>query len=312
MPNNNEKIKNLLLIEEKLAPIMPDYLTALRIRYEWINNARSEYLKLKRTINSVSSEMARIAKRVEKRELELTNLVLQIKKESIELLDNNPDISSEGKRGLEELSVLTQNDFTENYSETMITYIKKHVKVSKRRLLYLLRKRHSASLKYSLSSTLASYFSKQLQLLVNEYMQGSFKRFSADECITNLKLIIKKMSDNGFQDQAEKLKAVNIESWKEPPRPNSDEIVEILHNARQPDLYINRGYTVLEYVRPVYKSMNYFHRSLREKREYVGTKNAYYRFLQSLDELNEYYCEHYVQAEGRPANYHGHYAGEKP
>ena len=312
MPNNNEKIKNLLLTKEKIAPIMPNYLSALKTRYEWTNTARSEYFKLKRTINGVSAEMARIAKKIERKEAEFNDLVLQIQRESAELLDNNPDLTNEGKRGLEELSELKQADFTEDYSETMITYIKKYVKVSKRELLYLLRKRHSASLKYSQSPILAKRSSRQLKLLVDDYMRGSFKQFSADECITNLRLITRKMSDNGFQAQAENLQNINIENWKEPSRPDSSELIEILHNVRQPDLYINRGYTVLDYVRPVYKSMNYFHRALRESREYVGTKNAYDRFMQKLDALDEYYREHYVQAGGKPANYHGHYAGEKP
>lgn len=312
MPNNNEKIKNLLMTKEKLAPLMPNYLTALKKRYEWTNNARSEYFKLKRTINNVSSEMARMAKTAAKKEDEFTNLVFQIQRESAELLDNNPDIEFEGKRGLEELSELSISSFTEDYAEAMSAYIKRYVKVPKRRLLYLLRKRHSASLSYSLNPELARRLSRQLKLLIDEFMQGGFKRFSANEFITRLNPIIREMKDNGFHDQVEKLNYIDVDQWKEPPRPNSGEIVEILHSTRQPDLYINRGYTVLEYTRPVYKSMNYFQRSLREKREYVGTQNAYNRLIQAIDALNDYYHAHYVQVGGKPTNYHGHYAGEKP
>lgn len=314
MVNNNEKIMNLLLVKENLNPIIPGYLDALKKRYEWTKNARSEFFKAKRTINALSVEMARNAKKYERQDEKITETVAAIRKESIRLLDDNPEISHEGKRGLEELSELKVNNFTQDYAETMVVYIKKNVRVSKRKLLALLRKKYSATVINQERIILAKQLAKRLNSLLITYMNRGYKQFELIAFVEDATLIVKEMKDNNFQDQADELQEVvnRLNNWQEPARPNPEELIEVLHEARKPDMYVKRGYTVMNYTRPVYKNMNYFHRALREKREYVGTQNAYKRLIDKLDDLEAYYRQHYVQAGGKPSNYHGHYAGEKP
>ena len=315
MVNNNEKIQNLLRIKADISPLMSKYLTDLQTRYEWSKEARSQYFKIKRKINSVANSLLRVAKSEAKQSMDYDNLGNQVHEESVAILEEDTDdeISSLGKRGLEELTTVSRSEFTADYAETMHAYIKKHVSIPKRRLLYLLRKKASAKPVNQERITMAKKLASQLQQLSSNHMSKSYKEFSISEFIENLNIILKRLNTYGFNEQTSQLQTISqISEWDEPKYPNSEEIIEKLHEIRNPSMYIKRGYTVLEYVRPVYKNLSYFQRALREGREYIGTNNAYNRLLSALNELEGYYKAHYVQAGGKPKNYHGHYVCEKP
>lgn len=293
---------------------MSRYLKQLQERYEWSKQAKSNYFKIRRRVIAVSNQINKLAKKEAKKDQEISNLTSQVKDEAAALLndDINNEITIMGKRGLEELESISESEFTSEYAESMHIFIKKNVKVSKRRLLFLLRKRANTkpvNQEYVLE---ANNLAKRLRLLAESHMSKSYKEFSPVSFSNDLNSLIRNDSFD-FQDQMAVLQnLVSLDDWNEPERPNAEEIIEILHSIRQPAMYISRGYTVLEYTKPVYKSMSYFQRALREKREFVGTANAYERLISNLDALEGYYQSHYVQAGGKPKNYHGHYAGEKP
>lgn len=315
MVNNNEKIQNLLRIKTDISPLMSEYLADLKLRYEWSNEARSQYFKIKRKINSTANDLLRIAQRETKNSEDYDNLVVQVHEEAAAILEEDIDseINPLGKRGLEELITISKAEFTADYAETMHTYIKKHVSIPKRRLLYLLRKKASTKPVNQERIIMAKKLALQLQQLSTDHMSKSYKEFSVSKFTARLSVIIKQLKLYRFNEQASQLQNISqISEWNEPKYPNSEEIIEKLHEIRNPSMYIKRGYTILEYVRPVYKNLSYFQRALREGREYIGTNNAYNRLMSALNELESYYKAHYVQAGGKPKNYHGHYAGEKP
>lgn len=314
MVNNNEKIQNLLQIKTDISPLMSKYLTDLKLRYEWSREAKAEYFKIKRKIKIVSNNLIRLAKRESQKAIEEDNLLVQVHEEAAAILEEDIDnkISSLGEKGLEELITVSRSTFTADYAETMHTYIKKHISIPKRRLLYLLRKKASAKPVNQEKIIMAKKLALQLQQLSTDHMSKSYKEFYVSEFTARLSVIIKQLKLYRFNEQASQLRNISqISEWNEPKYPNSEEIIEKLHEIRNPSMYIKRGYTILEYVRPVYKSLSYFQRALREGREYIGTNNAYNRLMSALNELEGYYKAHYVQAGGKPKNHHGHYAGEK-
>lgn len=313
MPNNNEKIKNLLLCRDNLTPLMEVYLDQLKKRYEWSREARTSFFRVKRIIFSISSDLKKEAKKEEKKADLINELILEIRRESAEIIDNfQSQISPDGIKGLSELSELTRRNFTVDYADTMHGFILRNVNVPKRKLLYSLRKRANIDYANSERIRVAEWASEQLTLLADNYMGRSYKGFKHGEFASELKKILTVLQKFSFFTQSERLHEILRweNDWNEPEYPDTEDIVDVLHAARQPSMYIRRGYTVLEYSRVVYKSMNYFHRAVREKREYIGTKRAYNRLIDALSALGSYYNSQYVQGGGQPKNYHGHYAGE--
>ncbi|HGO4018600.1 TPA: hypothetical protein ACK1AU_002714 [Staphylococcus aureus] len=54
------------------------------------------------------------------------------------------------------------------------------------------------------------------------------------------------------------------------------------------------------------KELSYVRRALLEKREFIGTNNAFNRIKIAFDELSGYMYERFHQLGGLPENYHGH------
>lgn len=312
MAYNNEKIQNLLAITDEIDPLMQKYLDGLKRRYEWSQSARAEYNRIRKDVTNIANELQRYSKKGQRVEDTLNNLALSVRNEASSLNDIYIDeVDTKGERGLEELSELRMSDFTVDYAETMHSYIKKNVPIKKGRLLALLRKRVNVKTIDTEKFEVAKKIGRQLEEVANEYLKKGYKHFSSSEFAANIAPIVRKLQANDFSEEASQLQQTNLMLPEEPERPNNQEIIEILHKARSPAMYISQGYTSPMFVRPVYKDMNYFQRALRENREYVGTENAYTRLKLSLSDLYEYYTAFYVQAGGTPRNYHGHYAGEK-
>lgn len=316
MANNNEKIKNLLNVKATLEEQVNVYLDQLKVRYEWTQAIRSAFFATRRSINDVANNLKRISKKELKKDTSFETLVTRIRSEAARLNQKYEDIVGSTERGLDELTSLSANDFTVKYADNMNAYITNQItEFSTRRLINLLEKRAIISPPDQEYIAKLQSFSIKLRQATQDHMKG-FKRFFEDDNLEQLRSIILPITNElaaiNLGEEASKLnEALNsLDLKSEPSRPNPEEIIDILHETRSPTMYISRGYTVLEFVRPVYKSMNYFQRSLREGREFVGTKNSWDKYISALDSLEEYYYTHYVQAGGRPRNYHGHHPGE--
>ncbi|UQS83584.1 hypothetical protein [Bombilactobacillus thymidiniphilus] len=93
--------------------------------------------------------------------------------------------------------------------------------------------------------------------------------------------------------------------------PEGTEIINYLHQIRKRTMYIKRGYTILQYVQPVYKALTRLRRGVVKQSGYKAMSNAWQAYLKAFDDLQTYYEQHYLQAGGTPRNYHGHSAHEK-
>ncbi|UQS82797.1 hypothetical protein MOO45_03915 [Bombilactobacillus folatiphilus] len=93
-------------------------------------------------------------------------------------------------------------------------------------------------------------------------------------------------------------------------RPQAGELVTIIHAIRHRNMYIKRGYQILKYVQPVYQALTNLRTALVQGAKYLRTLHAWQKYQQAFQNLDKYYRMHYVQAGGRPRNYHGHRSGE--
>lgn len=311
MANNNEKILNLLQTGEQLKPLAAEYLNQLNRRYEWMQEARSRFFAARRQLNTASRELRREAKKEKKNEDLLQSLTGMVVKEASRLYEQYTDKFGRSERGLAELVLLTPDAFTTSYADSMSAYIVKNIKtIRTRRLLSMLEKRDGIKAPDYARATELMASSRELKRMIETNMQG-YKQFYENNGIdilnSEVQLVVDKIEDLDANEISSSIhNAISLlQDNPEPERPDGKEIVELLHATRSPQMYISRGYTVLEYSRNVYKSMNNLQRALREKREYIGTKNALERYLNSLDLLMEYYHKSYVQAGGTPRNYHG-------
>lgn len=316
MANNNEKIQNLLSSKTILEDQVNTYLDQLKERYEWTQTIRSAFFAARRSINDVANDLKRISKKELKKDTSFETLVTRIRSEATRLNQKYEEIQGITERGLDELASLSANDLTVDYADTMNAYITNQItEFSTRRLINLLEKRNNIAPANQEYIDRLQSISVNLKQVTQEYMKG-FKKFFEDDNSEQLRSVISPISNElaamNLGEEASKLNdaLMSLDLKSEPLRPNPEELVDILHETRSPAMYISRGYTVLEFVRPVYKSMNYFQRSLREGREYVGTKNSWDKYISALNSLEKYYYTHYVQAGGKPKNYHGHRAGE--
>lgn len=140
---------------------------------------------------------------------------------------------------------------------------------------------------------------------IKYYSQGitAFREFDPEDVIHDLNNL-KEWCEGYEVDDSGLDYLISIMEIEEemPDKPDPTDILELIHDARNPIAYISRGYTVLEYYKPYISAMNHLRRVLREKREYRSVLNATNRLEKAVSELDAYYREHYLQAGGMPRN----------
>ncbi|MTE03654.1 MULTISPECIES: hypothetical protein [Lactobacillus] len=315
MANNNEKIQNLLEAYSEVTPLMNEYLQKLQDIYTYKNNARSDFFTLKRDLNNVVQTL-RVIARKEKRKVERLDFLLKsAKREAAQIEDKYiENVDKRGSKELQELLALNISEFSEAYAEQCILYSRTKLRglgISKMNS-YLTTRVEMGAINFE-KSNIAKQLAVKLSSAVNGNM-SSLKKFSMETLKSDLEPITLALSDFGFVAEAENIKlSVQFSSLDYrimPERPKSDDISEIFHSRRAQNMYIRRGYTVLNFSRPVYKSMSYLERALAENREYVGTKNAFDKYRAAINDLENYYYSSYVQVGGKPKNFHGHHPNE--
>ncbi|HHE2453980.1 TPA: hypothetical protein ACO6XL_003066, partial [Enterococcus faecium] len=140
---------------------------------------------------------------------------------------------------------------------------------------------------------------------IKYYSQGitAFREFDPEDVIHDLNNLKEWCESYGVDDSGLDYLISIMEIEEEmPDKPDPTDILELIHEARNPIAYISRGYTVLEYYKPYISAMNHLRRVLREKREYRSVLNATNRLEKAVSELDAYYREHYLQAGGMPRN----------
>lgn len=315
MKNNNEKILAIFTAMNDLDPLMNDYLSSLKKRHNWSKEVQAEFFSMKRTLHQVSYALDKISRSEKRKEKKLEELTLRVRKEASRLNELYiENVDKKGERGLEELMDLKQVDFTPKYAESMRSYLVRPLRgINHSRLNYALERRKELQ-EINIEREIAvTKLSRRIRSISSQQMK-SFKRIKLNRLKNYLHPLIVEMERYGINDQVNTLnqKIINVDDarFDRPKRPSYKKITSILNYMVSQDMRIVRGYTVMDNAIPLYESLNHLRSSIWSKREYVGTYNAYESFRKQVSELERYYRKSYVQAEGSPKNYHGHYANE--
>lgn len=315
MANNNEKILVILNAMNELDPLMNNYLLILKKRYTWSKEAQADFYSIRRSLHQVSSNLEKIVRQEKRKEKQLEELTLKVRKEA-EILNDYyiENVDKKGERGLEELMDLKQVDFTPRYAGSMKTYLTRVLRgINHSRLNYALERRQELK-EANIEREEAIIRVSQRLKAISARQVRSLKTIKLEHLKDELHPLITEMKRYEINDQIDVLnnKIMRIDNYRfdRPPRPSYKEITAILNSIIAQENRIVRGYTVLDYAIPLYDSLNHLRQSIWAKREYVGTLNAYEAFKRRVVELESYYKKSYKQANGKPKNYHGHYAGE--
>lgn len=315
MVNNNEKILVIFAAMSDLDPSMNEYLDDLKKRYTWSKEAQAEFFSMKRTLHQVSYDLDKIARFEKRKEKKLEDLTIRVRKEAKQLNEfYTENVDKKGERGLEELIDLKQAEFTPEYAENMKNYLKRPLRgINHSRLNYALERRKELQEANIEREIVANKLSRRIRSISSQQMK-SLKTVKLSRLKSYLHPLIVEMKRYEINEQVNTLnqKVMNVEDnrFVRPERPSYKKITSILNYLVSQEMRIIRGYTVLDHVIPLYESLNHLRRAIWSKREYVGTYNAYDAFRKQVIELESYYHKSYVQAEGDPKNYHGHYANE--
>ena len=88
--------------------------------------------------------------------------------------------------------------------------------------------------------------------------------------------------------------------------PKTQPLLAVIHAIRKPQYYVKRGYTVLQVVQPVYAALTRLRQNITNQARYRGMSNAWQNYQLAMQDLRQYYQEHYWQSGGTPHNFHGH------
>lgn len=317
MANNNEKILNLLSNQSEIKALSKVYLEQLRVRSEQKSEIKSNYFTVRRSLNSLNQKIDRKIKSIEKYLAKRETLFVEIKAHASNMSSQFEDDGGKLNKVLEELLEASYDEFTIKNASGWSEYLRKESSSKYRRIIQLLSKVDDA--KYNREDTLnLSKISSQIEKILENNMKSQKKYLNKNrdkELSSSLQNIkFPSLTDGGYLQelQTELTRISNSILIEEiTPYPDTTELEELFHGIREPNLYIKRGYTILEYVKKIYSSMNRIQRNFREQREYKGAKNGFDKYFSAINDLQKYYNTKYVQAGGKPKNYHGHRAGER-
>lgn len=317
MANNNEKILNLLSNQSEIKALSKAYLDQLKIRSEQKSAIKSNYFNVKRSLNSLNRKIDRKIKSIEKYLAKRETLVIETKAHVNNLSNQLEDNGERLNKALEELTEASYDEYTLKNALDWSEYLRKERSSKYRRIIQLLSK--TDDVKYNREDILnLSKISGQIEEILENNMKSQKNYLNQNggkellSSLQNIKFFF--LNDEEFlQELQTELSRISNSVLIEEitPYPDTTELEELFHGIREPNLYIKRGYTILEYVKKIYSSMNRIQRNFREQREYRGAKNGFDKYFSAINDLQNYYNSKYVQAGGKPKNYHGHRAGER-
>lgn len=290
--NNNEKILHVLETYEILVPKLEKYLEILEQRYDWLSKQRADYTELAMNLNKVKVEINRL-KRQKSKNQDLYNEAIKEVKQTIAEDEEIGIVNVDSISSLDQMLRSKKYDFNiiENAKSDLPTNSKLYSildQLSKADMIFVADEDFNNFLEY------LEYYTKGLR---------HYKSLPKEDVINDLKMLSEWCESNDI-DYAELEYMINVISITEdyPEKEGADLLLDLLHDARTPDAYIKRGYTVLEYYQPIISAMNNLRRVLRESREYRSVSNAVNRYKTSVENLRTYYETKYLQAGGMPDN----------
>lgn len=309
--NNNEKIINLLRGYEKLQELMPSYLNSLQQIRLYNSQIRSFIRQIKVDILLLETEINKRLNQINKNQQQLQDYLLQVKKEAADLNEIFFDSNNRYSGILTELATLKVTQINTNYLNKLSDLLVKERTVKTTKLQQELEQMNRLLNYKPEEYTLLKKVALQAAELSTQVISYHHFQLSNDKTETLLQLqqLIATVSalDIDSNSVSSLKSAVNsLISLKQPQMPDPLPLIETIHVIRNPKNYISRGYTVLEMVKPVYAALTRLRKGLVNHAQYRGMNNSWQHYVNTMDNLNDYYQQHYWQKGGTPYNFHGH------
>lgn len=308
---NNEKILNILQLKSDITNEAKDYLNQLQTRYEWSQDARSSFYSARRTINEVTHELNILSRRLSRNSDRYEQYIQRIKNEAERLNSKYSDMYNKEEPYLSELSILALNSIIDDgYVEEASAYLQRNLStLGVRKLQNLLATLSEIGVPNLEKIEIINTNTAFLDAIINNEMTG-YKQFfkeNVSQFDSDISTVINNLNSielDGYSEQLNQAKT-SLNIVKEPTRPIGDTLMDLLDQMDASDAKLTEGYTAPEFAEPVYDSVRYLKRALREDREFKGTESALERFENAVDLLDTYYHTFYWQAGGTPRNNHG-------
>lgn len=309
--NNNEKIINLLRGYEKLQELMPSYLNSLQQIRLYDSQIRSFIRQIKVDILLLETEINKRLNQINKNKQQLQDYLLQVKKEAADLNEIFFDSNNKYSGILTEISTLQATQINTNYLNKLSDLLVKERTVKTTELQQELEQMNRLLNHRPEEYTILKNSALQAAELSTQVISYHHFQLSNDKTETLLQLqqLIATVSalDIDSNSVSSLKSAVNsLISLKQPQMPDPLPLIETIHVIRNPKNYISRGYTVLEMVKPVYAALTRLRKGLVNHAQYRGMNNSWQHYVNTMDNLNDYYQQHYWQKGGTPNNFHGH------
>lgn len=309
--NNNEKIINLLRGYEKLQELMPSYLNNLQQIKLYDSQIRSFIRQIKVDILLLETEINKRLNQINKNQQQLQDYLLQVKKEAADLNEIFFDSNNKYSGILTELATLKATQINTNYLNKLSDLLVKERTVKTTKLQQELEQMNRLLNHRPEEYTILKNSALQAAELSTQVISYHHFQLSNDKTETLLQLqqLIATVSalDIDSNSVSSLKSAVNsLISLKQPQMPDPLPLIETIHVIRNPKNYISRGYTVLEMVKPVYAALTRLRKGLVNHAQYRGMNNSWQHYVNTMDNLNDYYQQHYWQKGGTPNNFHGH------
>lgn len=309
--NNNEKIINLLRGYEKLQELMPSYLNSLQQIRLYDSQIRSFIRQIKVDILLLETEINKRLNQINKNKQQLQDYLLQVKKEAADLNEIFFDSNNKYSGILTELATLKATQINTNYLNKLSDLLVKERTIKTTKLQQELEQMNRLLNHRPEEYTILKNSALQAAELSTQVISYHHFQLSNDKTETLLQLqqLIATVSalDIDSNSVSSLKSAVNsLISLKQPQMPDPLPLIETIHVIRNPKNYISRGYTVLEMVKPVYAALTRLRKGLVNHAQYRGMNNSWQHYVNTMDNLNNYYQQHYWQKGGTPYNFHGH------
>lgn len=311
---NLDKFKEIETLMLEYQGYKDDYLKSLLDRHEYMNQYRSEYRKL---IKSVQGVQGKLNKRKEITEeysvlLKVVRSQIQAQIERLEEEDNNSLYEDYSKR-IEALKEHKSNIYSKPHydylEDAQRTLIKEQVNSSELQLLLDNYKDVQGG------NNEIDELLKLIKTAQQEYL-SSFKVYrkaceESEEVYESFNDIFEVLLEMGFDDESLEISEAlpDIEDQRK-ERPDPQPLLNALQPIKSAGLEYfqskNKNSHAHDFNVAFAREIAYTRRALLEDREYIGTRNAFERLENSFDDLSEYMYERYYQLGGVPVNFHGH------
>lgn len=309
--NNNEKIINLLRGYEKLQELMPSYLNNLQQIKLYDSQIRSFIRQIKVDILLLETEINKRLNQINKNQQQLQDYLLQVKKEAADLNEIFFDSNNKYSGILTELATLKATQINTNYLNKLSDLLVKERTVKTTKLQQELEQMNRLLNHRPEEYTILKNSALQAAELSTQVISYHHFQLSNDKTETLLQLqqLIATVSALDIDSNSiSSLKSAvdSLISLKQPQMPDPLPLIETIHVIRNPKNYISRGYTILDVVKPVYAALTRLRKGLVNHAKYRGMNNSWQHYVNTMDNLNDYYQQHYWQKGGTPYNFHGH------